>query len=120
MQVDSYIHNTLKNAMQQELPFIGKYKLIIKTRILREINTLITIVGIAVVSISCFPIGAEYIDELDIVYTYYDDSYNFKNKHTFAVPCKVIKIDQENVPDGPSFEPESKEDSLDTIPTIIQ
>jgi hypothetical protein len=58
MQVDSYIHNTLRNAMQQELPFIGEYKLIIKTRILREINALIAIVGIAIVSISCFPNGA--------------------------------------------------------------
>ncbi len=120
MQVDSYIHNTLRNAMQQELPFIGEYKLIIKTRILREINALITIVGIAIVSISCFPNGAEYIDELDIVYTNYDDSYNFKNKSTFAVPDKITKIDRENFPDGPGFEPESKEDSLDTIPTIIQ
>lgn len=25
MQVDSYIHNTIRNAMQQELPFIGEY-----------------------------------------------------------------------------------------------
>lgn len=25
MQVDSYIHNTIRNVMQQELPFIGEY-----------------------------------------------------------------------------------------------
>jgi len=25
MQVDSYIHNTIRNAMQQELPFIGEF-----------------------------------------------------------------------------------------------
>jgi hypothetical protein len=73
---------------------------------LKNINALIAIVGIAMLSISCFPEGAEYIDELDIVYTNYDDSYNFKNKSTFAVPDKVIKIDQENVPGGPGFEPE--------------
>jgi hypothetical protein len=25
MQIDSYIHNTIRNAMQQELPFIGEF-----------------------------------------------------------------------------------------------
>lgn len=25
LQVDTYIHNTIRNAMQQELPFIGEY-----------------------------------------------------------------------------------------------
>jgi hypothetical protein len=71
----------------------------------KKVNALIAIVSIAMVSVSCFPDGAEYIDELDIVYTNYDDLYNFKNKSTFAVPDKVIKIDQENVPGEPGFEP---------------
>jgi hypothetical protein len=72
----------------------------------KKIKATVTIACLAMVSISCFPDGAEYIDELDIVYTNYDDSYNFKSKNTFALPDKVIKVDQENIPGEPGFEPE--------------
>ena len=40
----------------------------------------------------CYPNGAEYTDELDIVYTNYASTFDFKTKHTFAMPDSVIKI----------------------------
>jgi Domain of unknown function (DUF4136) len=41
----------------------------------------------------CYPEGPEYVDELDIVYTNYDPSFDFKALGTFALPDNVIKLD---------------------------
>jgi hypothetical protein len=51
---------------------------------------------------SCYPKGAEYTEELDLVATNYDQSYDFKSKHTYAIPDSVIKItgDAFEDPDG--------------------
>ena len=40
----------------------------------------------------CYPDGAEYYDETDIVYTNYDDKYDFKGKGTYSMPDKIVKI----------------------------
>lgn len=40
----------------------------------------------------CYPKGAEYVDELDIVYTNYYDQFDFHSKTTFAMSDSVIKI----------------------------
>ncbi len=75
-------------------------------QMINKIYAPFTVLVIATVSISCFPSGPEYFDELDIVYTNYDDSYDFQSKNTFTVPTRVIKIDQEYVPGDPDFEPD--------------
>jgi len=51
---------------------------------------------------SCYPKGAEYNEELDIVYTNYNPDFNFTSKMTYAIPDSVIKIDGDNFldPDG--------------------
>ncbi|MEP1258624.1 MAG: hypothetical protein ABJL32_07795, partial [Algoriphagus sp.] len=61
----------------------------------------------SLVLVSCTPDGAEYIDELDIVYTNYDVNYDFGSKGTFAVPDKIIKVEGQfiNGNEG-DFEPE--------------
>jgi uncharacterized protein DUF4136 len=41
---------------------------------------------------SCYPKGANYTDELDLVYSNYLQTYDFKSKHTFAIPDSVVKI----------------------------
>lgn len=41
---------------------------------------------------SCYPGGAEYTDELDLVYTNYDKNVPFTSKRTFAISDSVIKI----------------------------
>ena len=50
----------------------------------------------------CYPKGAEYIDELDLVYTNFYDQFDFQAKTTYALPDSVIKITGENLndPDG--------------------
>ncbi|MEK6783623.1 MAG: DUF4136 domain-containing protein [Bacteroidota bacterium] len=41
----------------------------------------------------CYPGGAEYTDELDLVATTYNKDYAFTNSNTFAIPDKIPKID---------------------------
>ena len=41
---------------------------------------------------SCYPQGPEYYKDLDVVYTNYDDQYDFTSKGTFAVPDKIVKV----------------------------
>ncbi|WP_057935752.1 DUF4136 domain-containing protein [Algoriphagus resistens] len=57
--------------------------------------------------VSCTPDGAEYIDELDVVYTNYDVNNDFASYTTFAVPDKIVKISNGtvNAANG-EFEPE--------------
>lgn len=51
---------------------------------------------------SCYPGGAEYYEELDLVYTNYDNQFDFAGRHTYAVNDSVPKIgdDSFNDPDG--------------------
>jgi hypothetical protein len=39
----------------------------------------------------CYPGGAEYYEDLDIVYTSYDVEYDFQGKNTYARPDKIVK-----------------------------
>jgi len=63
---------------------------------------------VSFVLISCYPKGAEFAEDLDLVLTNYNQEFDFKAKHTYAIPDSVIKItgDVFNDPDGdgkPSF-----------------
>jgi hypothetical protein len=56
----------------------------------------------------CYPNGAEFIDDIDLVYTNYSNQFGFSSKQTYAIPDSVIKItgDIFSDPDGdhkPSF-----------------
>ena len=64
---------------------------------------------------SCYPDGAEYTDELDLVYTNYSTSFDFKSKHTYAIPDSVVKITGDNFedPDG-NHKPEFVKSSYST------
>src|ERR1700755_1225876 len=60
----------------------------------------------------CYPKGAEYTDELDLVYTNYASDFNFTALKTYAIPDSVVKITGDVIsdPDGdgkPSFLPAS-------------
>lgn len=43
-----------------------------------------------VLLLSCYPDGAEYYEETDIVYTTYDVEYDFKSSQTYALPDKIV------------------------------
>lgn len=52
----------------------------------------------------CYPAGPEYIEELDLVYTNYDPETDFAAKQTYAIPDKIMKIDDDLVGGGdPNF-----------------
>ena len=40
----------------------------------------------------CYPDGAEYYEDTDIVYTDYDDQFDFSYKGTYSIPDKIVKI----------------------------
>lgn len=50
----------------------------------------------------CYPEGAEYTEDLDLVYTNYSNQFDFASRKTYSIPDSVIKITGEvfNDPDG--------------------
>jgi hypothetical protein len=60
--------------------------------------------SIIILMVSCYPNGAEYYEDLDIVYTNYDDQFDFVSKGTYAIPDKIVKIEGDVAEeDGPEF-----------------
>jgi len=52
----------------------------------------------------CYPDGPEYIEQYDLVYTNHDSEYGFDSKKTYAIPDKIMKIDDDLIAgDGPNF-----------------
>ncbi|MBT1699520.1 DUF4136 domain-containing protein [Fulvivirgaceae bacterium PWU4] len=37
----------------------------------------------------CYPDGPDYVEDIDVVYTVYDQAYDFKTQKTFAMPDKI-------------------------------
>jgi hypothetical protein len=40
----------------------------------------------------CYPGGPDYIEEMDVVLTKHNDTYNFASKGTYAIPDKIVKV----------------------------
>ena len=40
----------------------------------------------------CYPTGAEYYEETDIVYTDYEDEFQFSGKSTYSIPDRIVKV----------------------------
>ena len=55
-----------------------------------------------VVLAGCYPKGAEYIEELDLVYTNFYNQFDFKAQSTYAIPDSVVIITGDAIsdPDG--------------------
>jgi hypothetical protein len=52
----------------------------------------------------CYPEGPEYIEELDLVYSNYDPATDFTAKQTYAIPDKIMKIDDDLIAgDDPNY-----------------
>src|SRR6185436_5492806 len=72
-----------------------------------KLTRLLGVLSLVLIS-GCYPNGAEFIDDLDLVYTNYSNTFDFSSKQTYAIPDSVIKItgDIFSDPDGdhkPSF-----------------
>jgi hypothetical protein len=73
------------------------------------------VVACAVVLASCYPEGAEFYEDTDVVFTNYEPSFNFKSKGTFAMPDQIVKITGDAIGiinDGPTFIPDIVATSL--------
>ena len=42
---------------------------------------------------SCYPQGPEYYEDLDVVFTNFDDQFDFASKGTYSMPDKIVKIE---------------------------
>ncbi len=40
----------------------------------------------------CYPDGPDYVEELDVVLTYHNDTYEFGTKTTYSMPDRIVKI----------------------------
>jgi hypothetical protein len=40
----------------------------------------------------CYPGGPDYIEEMDVVLTKHNDTYDFTVKGTYAIPDKIVKV----------------------------
>jgi hypothetical protein len=61
----------------------------------------------------CYPGGAEYTEDYDIVLTNYNDDYDFTSKGTYALPDEIVKITG-NLAEGdaPEFVPDIYADQI--------
>ena len=50
------------------------------------------LIGIIFLMVSCYPGEIESYEETDLVYTNYDDSFNFTSKGTYSMPDKIVKV----------------------------
>lgn len=41
-------------------------------------------------SSGCYPGGPDFTEDLDVVYTDYDDTYDFQSRSTYAMPDKIV------------------------------
>jgi len=57
----------------------------------RKISTALIIIGILLIA-GCYPGGPDYAEEMDIVMTKHNDSYDFAAKATYAIPDRIVKI----------------------------
>jgi hypothetical protein len=69
-----------------------------------KILKVLSLAAIVFLLTQCYPEGPNYIDELDLVYTNYDPATDFTAKHTYAIPDKIMKIDDDLIAGGdPNF-----------------
>jgi hypothetical protein len=48
--------------------------------------------AVIILTAGCYPDGPEYYDELDVVYTNYQEEFVFAGKTTYSIPDKIVKI----------------------------
>lgn len=69
-----------------------------------KILKVLSLTAIVFLLTQCYPAGPEYIEELDLVYSNYDPAYTFTTKQTYAIPDRIMKIDDDLVGGGdPNF-----------------
>ena len=74
----------------------------------KKSKSLIVLAILAIVLAGCYPQGPEYIEDMDVVITDYEPSYDFASKGTYALPDRIVKITGDVVQgDEPQFIPDA-------------
>jgi len=69
-----------------------------------KVLKVLSLTAIVFLLTQCYPEGPQYVDEMDLVYTNYDPATDFTAKHTYAIPDKIMKIDDNLINGGdPNF-----------------
>lgn len=50
------------------------------------------VIPVLILLAGCYPQGPEFIEDMDVVLTNYEDGYNFESKATYALPDRIVKI----------------------------
>jgi hypothetical protein len=73
-----------------------------KSKSIAVLATLIVVLS------GCYPQGPEYIDDLDVVITDYEDGYDFGSGTTYSLPTRIVKITGDMTDgDDPEFIPDA-------------
>jgi hypothetical protein len=51
---------------------------------------LLLMAALPVVLLSCYPAGPEYVEDLDVTYTTFDEDFDFQSRQTYAMPNKIV------------------------------
>jgi hypothetical protein len=51
---------------------------------------LILIAVLPAIMLSCYPAGPEYVEDLDVTYTTFDEKFDFQSRSTYAMPDKIV------------------------------
>lgn len=52
--------------------------------------------AILLIITSCYPGGARYVDQLDLVYTNYSDEFDFSSVSTFTIPDSIPLVEEDS------------------------
>ena len=51
---------------------------------------LLLMAAMPVVLLSCYPAGPDYVEDLDVTYTTYNNNFDFKSRSTYAMPDRIV------------------------------
>jgi hypothetical protein len=55
-------------------------------------KNVILFLGIIFLMVSCYPDGPEYYEDFDLVYTNYDETFDFAGQGTYSMPDQIVKV----------------------------
>ena len=51
---------------------------------------LLLMAAMPVVLLGCYPAGPEYVEDLDVTYTTFDNKFDFQSRSTYAMPDRIV------------------------------
>ena len=51
---------------------------------------LLLMAAMPIVLLGCYPAGPEYVEDLDVTYTTFDNKFDFQSRSTYAMPDRIV------------------------------